>query len=983
MSSPVSWLRRTLLLSGIFGLCALVAMQQTPGAAQNPPQPQTRSAAAESTAPASPAGEGFTLLVLLGCNDSESRDWSGDLAIADGQVTAIEGWKFFGTDEVTSRTAWVYHSAREKAPAAIAGEALHWVPYPPGRLETGGLLVTGRAEAGALLVLSTRQGSFGVRLAELDWAFPVERLGGAVRLVRLPSHTRLSGELRENDFPDIAAAPDGTLWAVWVSYSGGRDELHLAQFRNGVWHAPTPVPGVSGDVWRPRVALEADGAVWVVWAQQAAGNWDLQAAALRGDAWLPPQRLTSDPGVDFNVRVATGPDGRLRAVWQGVRGGVSHIWSLERDRRGDGWSNAVAISEGPGNDWNPAVAVDSAGRTHVVWDTYRNGNYDVYRRTIRPDRTLEPEAAVAASPRYEANPAIAVDSEDRVWLAWEEGPVNWGKDRGYTLPNFGPGAAVGENMEIRVAALERSGTPMAPAEPPAAAFAEPERRFLRYPALAIDRTGRPWLAFRHMIQAGIGPGIAGRYYWAAYATSYQDGRWRPAMLLPESPGRISSFPALAAGTDRMWVAWNGDGRRYGAITRPGQNQVFAGEVKLPRSFAPPPRLVAAAREEARETAPVHPGESADVRALRDYRAQVGGHTYRIVRGDLHRHTELSQDLGGSADGSLLDFYRYMIDGAAMDFGAVTDHQMGGGNDYWYWYTQKTTDLFHWTPAYTALFGYERSVTYPNGHRNILHARRGVPVVDFFTRSTLRGRRPPVSGNSDFLLANDTKLLYAALRESGGIAISHTSGTRMGTDWRDNDPAVEPVVEIFQGCRNSYEAAGAPKSPDPERDKTNLAPPHMGYLPDGFVSNAWQKGYRLGVIASSDHSSVHYSYALVYTESTDRAAVIDAIRKRRTYGATDNILLDVRSGNHFMGEEWVSAEPLRIAVKARGTSALARVTVVRNNQAVFSRDLDARDANLVYQDTERPPEGGATFYYVRVEQRDGQIAWSSPMWVRTR
>src|SRR5262249_9189924 len=173
-----------------------------------------------------------------------------------------------------------------------------------------------------------------------------------------------------------------------------------------------------------------------------------------------------------------------------------------------------------------------------------------------------------------------------------------------------------------------------------------------------------------------------------------------------------------------------------------------------------------------------------------------------------------------------------------------------------------------------------------------------------------------------------------------------------------------------------------KSPDPERDKANLAPPHMGYLPDGFVSNAWKKGYRLGVIASSDHSSVHYSYALVYTESTERAAILDAIRKRRTYGATDNILLDVRSGNHWMGEEFVSSQPVRLSVRVRGTAPLARVTVVRDNAAVFTRDLDSPEASVVYQDTQ-PPAAAATFYYVRVEQRDGQIAWSSPIWVRAR
>ena len=34
---------------------------------------------------------------------------------------------------------------------------------------------------------------------------------------------------------------------------------------------------------------------------------------------------------------------------------------------------------------------------------------------------------------------------------------------------------------------------------------------------------------------------------------------------------------------------------------------------------------------------------------------------------------------------------------------------------------------------------------------------------------------------------------------------------MGTDWRDNDPDAEPVVEIYQGMRQNYEMPEAPRS----------------------------------------------------------------------------------------------------------------------------------------------------------------------------
>ena len=52
--------------------------------------------------------------------------------------------------------------------------------------------------------------------------------------------------------------------------------------------------------------------------------------------------------------------------------------------------------------------------------------------------------------------------------------------------------------------------------------------------------------------------------------------------------------------------------------------------------------------------------------MRNYRIEAGGKTYRLLRGDFHRHTEISQD--GGSDGALEDMWRYAIDaaGARLD-----------------------------------------------------------------------------------------------------------------------------------------------------------------------------------------------------------------------------------------------------------------------------------------------------------------------------
>ena len=221
------------------------------------------------------------------------------------------------------------------------------------------------------------------------------------------------------------------------------------------------------------------------------------------------------------------------------------------------------------------------------------------------------------------------------------------------------------------------------------------------------------------------------------------------------------------------------------------------------------------------------------------------------------------------------------------------------------------------------------------------------------------------------IRNDTKLLYDIVKETGGLAIPHTSGsTGMGTDWSDNDPEVDAVVEIYQGARLSYEHQGAPRGARlGERGGG-------GFQAAGEVWNAWKKGYRVGVIASSDHYSTHISYAMAYTPSTSREDIFNSIKKRHTYGATDNIVLEFWLGDHFMGDDFATSERQNIRVRVRGTDEVAKVHLIRDGEYIHTVAPAKREVEFEYIDNDAGV--GQHWYYARVE-----LAWSSPIWVTYR
>ena len=318
---------------------------------------------------------------------------------------------------------------------------------------------------------------------------------------------------------------------------------------------------------------------------------------------------------------------------------------------------------------------------------------------------------------------------------------------------------------------------------------------------------------------------------------------------------------------------------------------------------------------------------------------------------------------GGGDGAIVDQYRYTLDAGALDWVGCCDHDNGAGREYTWWLSQKLTDIFYSPGNFTPMFSYERSVSYPEGHRNVIFAqtRRAHPAASAASPAKMPPGMPRTPKHSTPISSSSTELPRRIPALPGWVP-----------DWRDNDPLAEPVVEIYQGDRQNYEMPDAPRS-NSEKDSIGL------WRPKGFVSVALDKGYKLGFQASSDHISTHMSYCNLLAKDTTRESLLDAFQKRHVYGSTDNILADVRSGPYIMGDAFSTAEQPNLHVKLEGTSKFAKVVVVKDNKYVYSTQPGTSQVEFSWRDNS-PTKGKTSYYYVRGEQDNGEIVWASPMWI---
>ncbi len=385
----------------------------------------------------------------------------------------------------------------------------------------------------------------------------------------------------------------------------------------------------------------------------------------------------------------------------------------------------------------------------------------------------------------------------------------------------------------------------------------------------------------------------------------------------------------------------------------------------------------------------------------------------IYWGDPHGHSGYSECYWKDTDFPSIDpieYYANAMKYGKLDFATLTDHDLNLSSEEWKAIVDATNES-NVNGKFATILGYEwTSAKY--GHQNIYFSGDSGKLIKCRHGDSGNGELPKMalwspSQPADWMVPTT---LWKYLEGKGGDIITvphHVGVSQMPYDWNYHSTVFQPVTEITSLWGNF-------ESPD-----TDIDHGISDVLPDRYVRDALNRGYRLGFIGGGDSHDGHpgertfgnrrkknfvegqnvgsnpigrsaADYISTDTANTrgltaviapelSRDAIFGAIAEKRCYATTGaRIIVDFTVNGRVMGSELLAgnSDIAHISIKVKGEGTLNRVELVKNN-GVAAR-WAPKSSSFAAEITDRPGPG-VTWYYLRVLQKDGHRAWSSPVW----
>ena len=349
---------------------------------------------------------------------------------------------------------------------------------------------------------------------------------------------------------------------------------------------------------------------------------------------------------------------------------------------------------------------------------------------------------------------------------------------------------------------------------------------------------------------------------------------------------------------------------------------------------------------------------------KEWKFTVGTVESNLYFGQLHSHTNLSD-----GQGTIDEAYTYARDNANVDFVAVTDHSnwfdndtaanMGDGSASSEWQLGlATADKYNKDGEFTAIYGYEMTwsgSTGGYGHINTFN------TPGFETRT-----------NKNMNLKN----YYETLKKyPESLSQLNHPGKTFGnfSDYAHYDAAIDEVVTLIEVGNGE----GAIRS--------------SGYFPSyEEYTRALDKGWHVSPTNNQDNHKGKWGNAntartVVEASDLTREAIYEAISERRTYATEDeNLRISYTVNGSTMGSILDDTGALEFKINVEDIDSgdnIKKISIIGDGGKVVKSIDNINSTEKEWTFT--LDNNVSSYYYVRVDQADQDIAVTAPIWVGER
>ncbi|MDF2801627.1 MAG: nucleic acid binding OB-fold tRNA/helicase-type [Anaerocolumna sp.] len=358
---------------------------------------------------------------------------------------------------------------------------------------------------------------------------------------------------------------------------------------------------------------------------------------------------------------------------------------------------------------------------------------------------------------------------------------------------------------------------------------------------------------------------------------------------------------------------------------------------------------------------------------------VGTPKYNLYFGQLHSHTTYSDGSGSLEDA--LNYINKISKNDNVDFAAFTDHSnyfdtktevnseaslfnqklmTAGSQKLWNEYKSKISNFNDSSEnnGVIALGGFEMTWSGGPGHINTWNTEGIVSR----NNTTLNNK------------TNDAgmKAYYNLLSQPEGISsvsqFNHP-GTTFGTfsDFAYWDPEIDSRITLVE-VGNGEGAIGS-----------------GGYFPSySYYTMALDKGWHIAPTNNQDNHKGKWGNAndardVIITDNFTEQGIYDALRDRKVYATEDkNLEITYTVNDEYMGSiitEVPESLDLKVILSDADDEIQKAEVIANSGRVVYTWDVNAQNKEL--SATLKPDY---SYYYIRVKQKDGDIAVTAPVWV---